>query len=492
MTEPSYSNPLYDPKFWITVGLGGLLVAVFNFTSNAAALPVAIAFCLMAFFAIKQKPIRVLGLLLIAACYERPVLDFGIGIRGTIKLVDLIVLVFVIVNLLVGVKDSSAKPEEGLKGIRFNAWLLIAITFISVVSLLILGSIPFDAKLKSVYYFVLLVEYLLAYMYFQRLKASEHEIKVYLAYFLVGLLGVSIVAILQGVGVLENMYYTSVEDIATDIKDEWAISTLGPNHSHLGSYMAVGVMLTVVFFANTNSPLLLPCLGFFLLAIGFAHSAVGFGMVGLYIAFLFFRKGIKQKLIASVLGIVGFAFMNLYLSGIAGDYSERTTEKFSTDGDDIEIVERSFVRPFTLLAKAYKDDPFALLWGFGYRVPDYKSKYLPPTGDNNYFAVAMDIGFIGLAFYSLFLWRLVERQKSACTNRRAGFMSVYSDSAFVFLKVTLIAMLTQEILWPLHTRGSTMLIFLILFEVAAKATSIPVDNGRKSQWQAGSRLNVIR
>lgn len=452
-----------DYIFWWTVFLGLCLIAVFNNSSMAFA--TVVAGLLFAFLvkSIMQKMPRALGYVLIASCYERPVLDFGIGIRGTIKLVDIVIIALVLVTLWRQLSGRSVRVANT------SLIYLVSITAIAVVSSILVTlftNYSFDDTRRSVYYATILIEYCLALWAMQKIIFSEQDIKKYFNIFLYGLVIVAVIGIMQGLGIIENEYYSS-DNAVSRIKKAWAISVLAPNHTHLGTYMALAVTLSVLFlhqkFQFRYIIIILTCMA----ALAFSHSAVGFGMIALYIGFIALKGGRRIKIIAIVMAAIGVLFVILYMGGIAGDDAGRTAKKYDVTGGDSEIVLRTIVYPVELLTMSTKEFPIGSLFGFGFKVSRLIAPMLPPTGDNNYFSVLMDVGIVGFILYLVFLRSLYRRTKLSALRSSKGFIKLFTFHIHTWLKVLLIAMLVQEILWPLHSRGSTMIIFLIIIEVSA-------------------------
>jgi len=452
-----------DYTYWWGVFLGLCLIAAFNNSSMAVATAVASVFFIFLAKSMMQKMPRALGYILIASCYERPVLDFGIGIRGTIKLVDIAIVALVLVTLW---RQLSGKS---LKVTNTSLVYLVIITAIAANSSLLITlftNYPFDDTRKSVYYAVILIEYCLALWAMQKIIFSEQDIKKYFSIFLYGLTIVAIIGILQGLGLVENEYYASA-NAASIINKAWAISVLAPNHTHLGTYMALAVVLSVLFLHQRFQFRYIVIIVLCMAALAFSHSAVGFGMIALYVGFLSLKGGRRIKLIAFVMGGVGILFVALYMGGIAGDDADRTAKKYNVTGGDSEVLLRSIVYPVELLTIAVKEFPAGAFFGFGFKVSHLIAPMLPSTGDNNYFSVLMDVGLIGFVLYLAFLRDLYRRTKLSALRAAEGFNKFFTFHMHVWLKVTLVAMFVQEILWPLHSRGSTMIIFLIIIEVSA-------------------------
>ena len=274
------------------------------------------------------------------------------------------------------------------------------------------------------------------------------------------------IGVLQGLGILETEYYTSATGYSR-IETDWAISVLGPNHTHLGTYMALAIAFSVMNLQYRFRLKYVLAILLFLGALGFSHSAVGFGMVGLYVMLAFLKGGTRMKTIALAIGVIGIIFLIIYMSGITGESSVRTAEKYSIKGEDSEIVVRTLVRPFNFVLEAADQFPQGLLFGFGFKVAYLIAPDLPPTGDNNYFSVVMDVGLIGFMLYLVFLTDIYKRTKRAASKATTKYAIVFTFHMHVWFRVVLIAMFVQEMLWPLHSRGSTMLVFLALLEVSA-------------------------
>jgi hypothetical protein len=272
------------------------------------------------------------------------------------------------------------------------------------------------------------------------------------------------VAILQGLDIVENSYYTSVAGVETNIAKSWAISTLGPNHSHLGSYMAMAFVFSLMLYQLFSSYKYLLAIPVFLMAIAYAHSTVGFAMLGVFLAFIYFSATKRQKTAIVFFSIIFLGFASLYLTGVIGVSSERTIEKLQID-DDSELVMRAFVQPISMLIYGYQQVPIATLVGFGFKVPSYTVAGLKPTGDNNYFSLLLDLGLLGLSVYFLFLLEIFKKLKKAASFAKSRSERIVAANIFAWYKTVLIAMLFQEILWPLHSRGSTMLIMLVIFHL---------------------------
>lgn len=458
----------FDSHFWVVVFAAITLVVVFNWISMTAAIVVACVLVLLMFRGISSRPSRVLGFLLLAACYERPVLDFGLGIRGTIKLVDLVVvaiLLFSVINFLTK-KHVLNRPA---KSSFIYLTIIVIFSICSALFVNLFGGYPSEAKIKTIYYVVILVEYTLAYYVISIIRFHEIEIYGYFKIFLLGLVGVSIVSILQGLGIIENQYYISISDVETNIEDSWAISTLGPNHSHLGSYMALGFILSVLFLHLKFSVKYMLAAPLFMMGIGFSHSTVGFAIVGLYNILILLTGDKKLRRLGFFMTMVVIIFASIYLSGSIGEDSERTAEKLTISGSESEVLVRAVTMPIEMLIEGYSEVPLALLVGFGFKVPNYTVMSMKPTGDNNYFSLAMDLGLIGLIIYILFLRSLYVRLKYSNKVATTKFTKLFSYHILTWAKLIFMAMFFQEILWPLHSRGSTMLIFLIIFELSARS-----------------------
>lgn len=461
---PIINENKIDWYYWCTVMVGLSLIAAFNYAPMTLAVTVAIILVFLLTRSMVQKMPRSLGYLLIASCYERPILDFGIGIRGTIKLVDLVIIALI---LAVALRQFSGKL---VRGSSFNVALfsLSIITIMAVVSsllVLLLANYSFDDTRKSIYYAVILIEYSLAFWAIQKIDFTAQDVKKYFSIFLFGLVIVAVIGILQGLGILENEYYTSATAI-TKIEKDWAISVLGPNHTHLGTYMALAVALSVMFLHQKFQIRFVVSALICMAALAFSHSAVGFGMIGLYIAFTFFTGDKRMKSIATALGVVAILGVILYMTGIAGEDAERTAEKYDISSEDSEILLRSFVYPVELLAAAAHELPVGLLFGYGFKVANITIPFLHPTGDNTYFSVLMDLGLIGFLLYLVFLRDIYRRTKVAVSRASTEFTKLFTYHVHIWLKVVIVAMLVQDILWPLHSRGSTMIIFLIMFEIS--------------------------
>ena len=466
------SKEIYlDKSIWIVVFCGAFLVASFSFLGlKIATIAAVILICAVVIF-LRTRPARVFCFLMLAACYERPVLDFGIGIRGTIKLVDLVIVALFIFASL-NFSNKKIFPLQADKKVRYCLTALLIIALGSVASVVLVGNYPNEAKIKATYYFVVFFEYIAAFFLLQKIRINQLEVEAYSAIFLFGLVLVAVVAILQGLGLVENTYYTSVDNIDTNIADDWAISTLGPNHSHLGSYMALGFVLAATFLHLKFRIKYLLMIPFFITAIGFAHSAVGIAMVGLHVIVITLTGNKRIKPIGIFLIIVSSVFFAIYLGGSTGVPTERTVDKFDVSGADSELVVRSVLLPVDMLSYGYRSAPWAVPFGFGFRVPDYTVQGLKPTGDNNYFSVIMDLGVVGLSIFTLFVISMYKKLSSAKRFSPSKSSRIFNYHLSIWFVVVAVSMFFQEIIWPLHSRGSTMLIFLMIFQMGISSSIV--------------------
>ena len=467
MNSMQAQNLSNDRLFLTIVAIAVCIIGTFSFFGTKAAAPLALVWVGLLIYALREKPYRALPILLILACYERPVLDFGLGIRGTIKLVDLLIFALFMANIIgLKVKKSEfvRRPVDTLR------WLL-PVVFIAVGSTFyIFASSDYvsDAKNRTIYYSVLLLEYTIAYAIFQKIHFTERCLLQSIRIFCGGLVLVAIVAILQGVGVLENQYYQSVHGIEANISDKWAIGTLGPNHSHLGSYMAIGFIFVSSLLQYKFKSRYLVYLALYCAAIGFAHSTVGLAMIVLYIfMFILQSKGRSKIMAVSVSAVLGI-FLLAYTAGKFGEEAARTSSKVGIGEGDSEVFVRAFEQPVRLLGYSYEQEPLSMIFGLGFRVPDFTIAGMKPTGDNTYFSVAMDVGLVGLIFYLIFLMAILYNTYKIKKYGGYGYIKVYQSHASLLVYVIVVAMLFQEIIWPLHSRGSTMAVVLILVDLVGR------------------------
>ena len=214
-----------------------------------------------------------------------------------------------------------------------------------------------------------------------------------------------------------------------------------------------------------------------------SHSAVGFGILAviLFLAFLTSRS-VNKKLLMLVFGIFAAIAFAAYFSGsIGGGEQERTAKKFAL-GEDSELIVRSFIRPFNLLKEAVSDYLAGFVWGFGFRAPQLNSIYLPMTGDNNYFSVFADLGIFGFLLFLYFLYNIYIQFIKLKKNSISFRGKIIIDTSKIWFVSILLAMFSQEILWPLHSRGNSSIVLLILIV-------LPFTIFRKRSNQGGRGLS---
>lgn len=465
-----------DWPFFLAVLMAFALIGIFNYISHFFALIWAALWVAVLIGLFVTDITRSLGMLLLASCYERPILDFGLGIRGTIKLIDLVIIALLVASVISRLSGQNTNSRRAWDAVSVTLFGVVALSTLSAVGVTVMAnSLQVDPKF-SIYYAMILVEYFLAFLALKSVRFSEGDVQKALDMFLAALTAVAVVGIFQGVGLLANYYYAN-EEATTRIMESWAISTLGPNHTHLGTFMALGVVLGIFGlqrkFRVSYILAIIICLG----GLGFSHSAVGMGMVGLYLLLLLTTGDLKLKRL-SVLPLISVLILGgVYVLGDFGESYTRTAQRLDVFGQNSVFVVRAFLQPLQLLAIASQENPLGLIIGHGFRVPKWGLANFPESGDNNYFAVLMDIGLIGLTLYLLFLSTLIRRLILAKKGAEGLFAKQLAYQGLLWLIVVLIAMFTQEILWPAHSRGATMLVFLAIIELCSRRQYNGESNG---------------
>jgi len=447
---------------WVNLLAGLLLIFTFTNFGTQAATPIAVSWLLFLAVTLKEKFPAAITLLFLAACYERPILDFGLGIRGTIKLFDIVALAVIVAGWW-RPRSKKKKPIHDTLFICYTLLTIIALFSAAVVVVLFYGERR-DLAIRSVYYAGKMVEYALVLHALRLTTYGKTDITRALHFLLLGLTAVASIGVLQGLGLVSNRYYASHAGGESMIQSAWALSVLGPNHIHLGVYSALTIFLSVVLMQIRFRFILFIPMVLGLGSLFFSHSATSFAMIAFLIGANFIYSNFSGKLLtAGAAFVVGISIV-LYFSGNLGGKeggAERTTQKLSLEGDT-GIIQRAFIRPPALISKAISLQPAGMIFGFGFRSPRATLPMLPNMGDNNYMAVFIDVGIVGFVIYMTFLFAFYRKLVSALKQSSVDhFMSIYARSAILFFWAVLLVMFGQEILWPIHSRGNTFPIFLI-------------------------------
>ena len=229
---------------WFNIIVAVGLIFAFMLKGTLAAAPIAVIWCLFLAFTLKGQFQASIPLLFLAACYERPILDFGLGIIGTIKLFDIVALA-VVVSAYSLPRAQKKKPIHDSIFMLSGIIVLIAVVSSVMVFLFFYGS-RFELARLSIYYAAKLVEYALVLNALRSVILQRSDIVRALHFFLFGLTVVALIGVLQGLGIVRIEYYTSITGQFSWTNQSWAISVLGPNHTHLGTYSTLGVFLSIM------------------------------------------------------------------------------------------------------------------------------------------------------------------------------------------------------------------------------------------------------
>ncbi len=447
---------------WTNIVLGLALIFTFVYLGTQAATPVALVWLFFLTVTLRKNFPAAIALLFLAACYERPILDYGLGIRGTVKLFDIVALAVIVAGWL----RPRAKKKKPVHDTLFACFTLLTIigTFSAVLIFVLFRSERFDLSLRSVFYAGKMIEYALVLHALRLTNYGKTDITRAIHFLLFGLTIVSYIGVLQGLGLVQNQYYASYAGGESYINVAWALSVLGPNHIHLGVYSALTIFLSIILMQVRFRIILFIPIALGLGALFFSHSATSFAMIAFLIAVNFVYSNFTSKLITVGAAVVIGISVVMYFSGGHGGQdieSERTAKKLSIH-DELGLVHRAFIRPPKLIAKAISMKPAGVPFGFGFRSPRASLPSLPNMGDNNYMAVFIDVGAIGFAIYLAFLVAFYKKLRSALKQSTADpFMSIYARSTILFFWAVILVMFGQEILWPIHSRGNTFPILLI-------------------------------
>ncbi len=447
---------------WINLLAGLLLIFTFDYFGTQAATPIAVSWLLFLIVTLKEKFPAAVTLLFLAACYERPILDFGFGIRGTIKLFD-IVAIAVIVAGWWRPYSKKKKPVHDTLYMCFCLLTIIAIFSAIVIVALYIG-VRRDLAIRSVYYAGKMIEYVLVLHSLRLTTYRKSDISRALNFLLLGLTAVASIGVLQGLGILRNYYYSSYAGGESFINTSWALSVLGPNHIHLGVYSVLAIFLSIILMQIRFRIILFVPMILGLGSLFYSHSATSIAMIAFLIGANFIYSSFSSKLLVTGAGFVIGISIALYFTGVLGNKeegAELTTQKLSLEGE-LGIIHRAFIRPPALISEAISLKPAGMFFGFGFRSPRATLPMLPNMGDSNYMAVFIDVGIVGFVAYIAFLVAFYKKLASALKLASADhFMSIYTRSAILFFWSVLLVMFGQEILWPIHSRGNTFPIFLI-------------------------------
>jgi hypothetical protein len=431
------------------------------------AAPIAVVWTLYLAFTLPSRFQASIPLLFLAACYERPILDFGLGIYGTIKLFDLVALATVASCWRVPRHQKKQHVYDRL--FFLGAFVVLIAVLSSLIVFVSFRGTRFELARLSLFYAAKLVECGLVLHAVRSVTLQRADLIRSLHLLVVGLSAVAIIGILQGMGLLSHEYYTSLAGGTAYTSSRWAISVLGPNHTHLGTYSALGIFLCIMLLQIRFRIIVLAAAALCLGSLYYSHSATGIAMLGFLVGMSLLFGDFSNKFLLAAVTIAIFIAAALYFTGQLGDEgdsAERNIERLSLGGKQSGIAYRAFLRPKALISEAAATEPIGILFGYGFRSPRAFCPNLPNMGDHNFLAVFIDVGIIGFTAYIGCLFSLYQKLARAVKQSYGdAFLRLYSKSAVLFFWSVILAMFAQEVLWPAHSRGHTFPVFILFMSL---------------------------
>jgi O-antigen ligase len=364
-----------------------------------------------------------------------------------------------------------------------------------IIAIIVLVSVIFTMVFRGPYYFgpagirlFRFVAYLATLVACIAIIDSRKKFKLVLTVFYCNILLQTILAFLQGIGVLDHFWPVYWREMYAF--NEAPVATLSPHHKHIAIVMLMGLCLSLGL-VQANRPIVwkvfFAASGVLMLIIPLFSGTRTFllGVAGVVLGLIWVSR--SRALPAIFFLCLGFVLLVRYFDGTVREtamekinerYEQRIARQYNRGGIVELAADRTVI--YKSIGEAILSHPYLLITGSGFQGA---AEFIFGTGaHNNFFQFLVETGVLGLFFFLAFIYTAFTNLNLSRRVGRFRFERVLAEFVLIGLLGLIFTMFVGETLYAqpsMFTLTGQIMIFLGLgiapfFWQSIKRNGIPI------------------